>query len=61
MKDKSLRQYITELEKIAKEYGDDLPIKIRITTTYLPRNKFYHKPLLRIENPKSNPQVVIIP
>lgn len=61
MKDKTIRQFINELEKVAQKEGDDTPIKIRVKLGYLPISKHYFKPSLTIECPKTNPQVVIIP
>jgi hypothetical protein len=61
MKDKTIRQFINELENMAQDKGDDTLIKIRVKLGGLPITKHYFKPLLRIENPKTKPQIVIYP
>lgn len=61
MKNKTIRQFINELEKLAQSQGDDTPIKIRVKLGGLPITKHYFRPLIRIENPKTNPQIVLCP
>ena len=61
MKNKTIRQFINELEKIALDEGDNALIKIRIKMTGIPKTKYYYEPLLRIENSKTSPQIVICP
>jgi hypothetical protein len=61
MKDKTIRQFINELEKVAQERGDDIPIKLRVKLGGLPITKHYFKPLLRVEKSKTEPQIVICP
>jgi hypothetical protein len=61
MTDKTIRQFINELEKVTQDRGDDIPIKIRVKLGGLPITKHYFRPLLRVENPKTKPQIVICP
>ena len=61
MKNKTIRQFINELEKIALDKGDNIPVKIRIRMAGIPKTKYYYKPLLKIESTKTNPQIVICP
>jgi hypothetical protein len=59
MKDKSLRQYITELERIAGEFGDDLPVLLKFTPAYIPYCPIYRDLKVRVERPKTSPRVVV--
>lgn len=55
----TLRKYIEDLEKIASEFGDNIPIKLKFIPPYVPYIAIYRDLKLKVECPKTAPKVVI--
>ena len=54
-----LRKYIEDLEKIAEEFGDDIPVRLKFTPAYIPYCPIYRDIKVRVEKPKTTPTVVV--
>jgi len=55
----TLRKYIEDLEKIAGEFGDDLPVLLKFTPSYIPYCPIYTDIKVRVEKSKTNPTVIV--
>jgi len=57
--DKTVRQLINELERLANKLGDDTPVELVVHSDKIPRARYYYYPLIRVEKVNHVSRVVI--